>query len=140
MTQPRTLAQAVRFRENDRSRVEQSKMRVVVVEAELDVHGSGEVSVDVKFPVVFAEKPHLAFGHELAANQSPEAGNYPVCSATVLRWATTDLPEQRTFWTGATVGVVCLGRPAMRSIVHVAFRALAFRDPVIGLGDLTEPI
>lgn len=137
---PRTLSQAVRFREDDRDRSRQSQMAIMVVEAQTKIAGSGEVAIDIKFPVVFAEKPHLSFGHELGPNQSPEATNFPVCSVTVLRWTTRELTDQRTFYVGATIGVVALGRENMRSVVHTTFRALAFRDPTMGPVALNEPI
>lgn len=137
---PRTLDQAIRFRADEQDRNRQSRMVRVVVECAIKVAGSGEVSTPVVFPVVFAEKPVPSFGHELDVNQSPEATNFPVCSVTVLSWKTRDMSEQRTFYTGAQLGIVTLGRERMRSIVHVTFRGLAFRDPTVGVVGLNETI
>jgi len=115
-------------------------MARVQVESRVDISGSGEVSVEIDFPVVYSAKPIFTFGGELDDNQTAEETNYPVISVMVVRWKTVERPEDRTFYVGATVAIVALGKENQRAIAHCLFEGLAFRDPTIGSGSLDGPI
>jgi hypothetical protein len=101
------------------------------VEVRLRLKGSGEVNAEVTFPVVFSERPFMTFGHELELNHSPEATNFPVCSATVLRWITKERSGDRVYYVGCDVGVVALGKASMESYALLLFKGKAFRGPTI---------
>lgn len=102
------------------------------VEARVDVRGSGESRVTIDFPVIYSEKPIFTFGGELDLNQTPEETNFPVISVMVLTWDTIEKSDQRTFYRGCEVGIVCLGKERQRAIAHCVFEGMAFRDPTIG--------
>lgn len=93
------------------------------------VKGSGEVLVDVEFPVKFVEQPYFTFGASLASNHAPEAGSFPVHCATVTHWDTEDKSEQRQYYKGCTLAIVALGADNQRVNINCVFQGKAFRGP-----------
>ena len=137
---PRNFRGALEARQNDRNLAQNSLMSRTQVEARVDVHGSGESRVEIRFPVIFSEKPIFTFGGELALGSTPEETAYPVISVMVLTWTTIDKSDQRTYYTGCEVGVVCLGKERQRAIAHCLFEGMAFRDPTVGNRTVGGPI
>lgn len=101
----------------------------------VQLDGSGETDVQVTFPLEFLEKPIFTYGHELAPNQSPERGAFPIASATVLSWVTRRTPGDNFTYVGANLGVVVLGQSDMVSILHYCFQGQSFSGPT---GDNTS--
>lgn len=102
-----------------------------LVDGTVRVTGSGETTMDVAFPVWFAEMPVFLNGHSLESGHSPEDGNFPVASASVIAWDIRELSEQRTYYRGATLGIVQLGKEDMVGFLHFMFHGVAFVNPTI---------
>lgn len=131
---PRNLRQTIEAREADQRMARDSVMALTQVEARVNVRGSGEVRAEVTFPTVFSETPLMTFGGELDDNHTPQAGNFPVISAMVLEWTVIERSEDRVYFVGAEVGIVCLGKTRQRAIAHLKFEGMAFRDPAVRAG------
>lgn len=133
----RAAVESMRF---DRDRINDSTIKRTEVEARIKLVGSGEANMEVTFPVVFVERPSFVFGHELEENHSPEATNFPVCSATVLRWILKERPDDRAYYVGCDVGAVALGKSDMESYVHLVFKGDAIRGPSLQAPSTSDEI
>ncbi len=95
----------------------------------VQLDGSGETDVQIRFPMEFVEKPIFTYGHEMGPNQSATQGAFPIASATVLNWDIRKAPGDNDIYIGAHVGVVVLGPPEMISILHYSFQGQSFSGP-----------
>lgn len=126
----RSPQRALEKRREDLAQTDRAVIKHTNVFAVVRVKGSGEVLVDVDFPVAFVERPYFTFGAALASNHAPVAGSFPVSSATVTKWITDDRSEQRSYFTGCTLAVVALGDANQKVNIHCVFQGKAFRGPV----------
>lgn len=127
---------------DDHSRVRDMTVKVTRVTSRVLVVGTGEVSIDVKFPVRFGERPIFTFGGELGENQSPTGGIYPTISAVVQSWDKVDeiQPGYGGYYLGATILVVTTGREGQRMWLHWAMEAKALRNPVATIDTTDDTI
>lgn len=128
------LRRALEARERQRSLADTPLMKRTQVEVHVDVRRAGETRAEVRFPVIFAEKPIFTFGGELEVGSTAEETNYPVISVMVdgNAWKTIEKSDQRTYYTGCELLIVCLGKEAQRAVAHCLFEGMAFRDPTVG--------
>jgi len=125
-------------------RIGSLSVRLYRVSGKVLVRGSGEVAVDVTFPVTFIEEPVLSFGAALEANQALEAGNFPTISVVATGWNRREKVvggEVGFYYDGATLSIVTTGKTDQLIWVHWSAEAKAFRNPDSGdLGSLEDPI
>lgn len=95
----------------------------------IEIIGSGEALLDVNFPVWFLEHPNFTFGGEMAPNQILTAGQYPMLSILVHRWAMREFPAGVSYYSGATLIVVSSGADDQRLIGHWRAEGKALRNP-----------
>lgn len=103
--------------------------------------GYSEVAIEVAFPVLFTERPAMAFGGELDENEYANDGFFPTVSVVVLVWKKSHLDRvggglnAPGWFSGATLAVVTTGRAGQRMWIHWQATGKAIRDP--GLAPLT---
>jgi len=104
------------------------------------VKGTGELIVDVNFPVLFTELPSLSFGAHMEDGEVPEALNLPTVSTVVLSWLKTH--EDRVggglgmpgWFRGARLAIVTTGRTGHKVWVHWQAEGKAIRNPAAETG------
>ena len=128
-----------RFQDTDSMRVSQMGVQVTECSGTIFVEGPGEVTPPpvVQFPVAFIEKPAVSGAYELAPNQFPEAGNFPLFGLGVVRWVTYTPDRVRTYYVGAHLGIVITGReePPQLAYAHWQMRGRALRNPISDTGE-----
>ena len=135
----RPLVHGIDQRVNQRDRAASMNIAPTRLSGFMNVTGTGEVSVDVAFPIWFIEKPSLTFGAELADGHSPEATNFPTVSVMVLKWR-TETRGLGTYWVGATLGVVTTGKEGHETIVHWQAEAKALQNPKANIPGFDEAL
>lgn len=96
------------------------------------VRGSGEVAVDVYFPVTFTEEPVMTFGGALDLNEPLEDGNFPTVSCVVAKFLKKEKQQGEDaglYYVGATLAIVTTGRADQFMNVHWVAEARAFQNP-----------
>lgn len=109
---------------------------VYIVEGIIELVGIGEVTVDVRFPVTFVQKPILLGNGGVAENQRIVPGSFPTWDVGVLRWDriygsdTPDTPRYR----GARLIVVVTGafedETTFESEAYWSARGRALTNPI----------
>lgn len=126
---PADIQGALERRRGDVSRVESMSVQRFAIEGFQLVAGSGEAAFEVNFPVWFDERPCIVHGYELADSSTPEATNFPLVSAGVIKWHITERGGFE-YYTGATMGVVALGKANQEVWVHWQATGKALRNPL----------
>lgn len=107
-------------------------VKVFKVTGRVQVIGSGETSINVTFPVTFAERPGFSFGGELAENQIPTAGHLPTVNAVVASWTKIEKVTGIYHYTGAVMTFVVSHNPNY-CWVHWHMEGKAFQNPINNL-------
>lgn len=110
----------------------------MVAEGIIDLLGTGEVTVEVPFPVTFVEMPIVLGGGIVGVNQRIVPGEFPTVDVQVLRFdeiinpATPDSPRYR----GCTLIIVVEGaaddEDTYKSHAWWTARGRALTNPVTG--------
>lgn len=127
------IQRGIHQRRDDLNRIADHSVKIFRVSGRIQVIGEGECSASVTFPVTFAERPAFSFGYELAANQTPIAGTFPIVSAGVATWERTEKIRGLYHYTGAVITMVADGNPHY-CFVHWHMEGRAFQNPVDNLG------
>lgn len=135
-----TVQSTIERRRHQLEQADEMTVRHSSVEGWAAVDGAGEAVVDVKFPVLFCERPVFTFGHELSDNVWPTQGAFPTVSATVVTWSFVTRGPTKRYWDGARLAVVVGGPDGMHSLLHYSFAGKAFRNPVLPDTGTNEPI
>lgn len=114
--------------------------RVHKIHGFVELAGSGETIVDVKFPVWFTERPAISGGGELGEGAVLEEGSFPIFSAGVVKWVYEEKAGGARYYTGAQLVLVALGPADAKSIVHWQLEGKALRNPLNDLGDTDDPV
>lgn len=111
---------------------------IYVVDGVIDLLGTGEVTVDVSFPVTFTEMPFVTGGGAAAPNQRIVPGEFPTWRVGVRAWdliinpAAPDNPRYK----GCTLVVVVDGSAAdaatFKSFAFWMARGRALTNPIVG--------
>src|SRR5438105_9091657 len=123
-TQPRSILVPVDQRANEVYNVEQFAAQMYRATFDNTMVGSGELIVDLVFPVQFSEKPIHWCSGELAPNQPTAAGSMPVLTVVVLSWVKTG-----SLYQGAKVVFVATGVTGQHMIASAHFEGKAIRNP-----------
>ena len=123
-------------------RIDAMTVKVTRVSGRVLVIGTGEVTVDVPFPVNFIERPVFNFGGELDENHRATAGKYPTISAVVTTWTKVKEVVGSTdgYYTGASVAVVTSGQTGQQLWLHYSFEAKAVSNPLNSLENTNDTI
>lgn len=93
------------------------------------VKGSGEVLVDVNFPVTFSEKPlPILGGAELTDGHNPVTDSFPKVNSTVINWDTFMGESGNVFYTGAKLSIVVVGAGSQHIWSTYAFTGSALTN------------
>lgn len=91
--------------------------------------GAGEVSVTVKFPVWFVQRPSMSFGAELEEGQFVQDLLFPTVSVVVIKW-TKKYPERAGgYYVGCVLACVTTGKEDQRVVIHWQAEAKAMSIP-----------
>lgn len=131
------LQQQAAHRRNYVEHLDEQSVRNGGVEGEVEISDQGESMVEIFFPIEFLEKPNFGHGLELAPNQSPERGRFPLYGATVFSWKTKRGTNGRITWVGAQVGVSVLAINGLKMILHYSFRGQSFTNPSSSTASVT---
>lgn len=123
-------------------RIDAMTVKVTRVSGRVLVVGTGEVAVDIPFPVNFAERPIFNFGGELNDNHHATAGEYPTVSAVVVGWSIQKEIEGATegYFTGATLAAVTTGQTGQQMWIHYSFEGKAIRNPLNNIEGVDDAI
>jgi hypothetical protein len=128
------------WRRYDLERADSFTAKYSVVQGAVYIGGAGEALAAVAFPVLFFERPIFTFGHELADNTWPVAGQFPVASASIAQWDIKVRPDTKQYWVGAELAICLTGPSDMRSHLHFRFSGQAFRNPVSADTNTTDTL
>ena len=127
--------------ESRRGEVERSRSvagGMYVIDGIISLTGTGEATVDVKFPVTFIEMPVVVGGGGVAPNQRIVPGEFPSWRVGVREWdivISDDVPDSPTY-RGCTLVVLVDGaRDDETSFQSFAFwmaRGRALTNPIVG--------
>jgi len=122
---------------DDAHRINSMTVKVTEVSGRVLVSGTGELNVDVNFPVWFCERPIFTFGGELDENHSPLATLFPTISAVVINWEKKKEVEGVVdgYYIGASVAVVTTGRSGQALWLHWTVKGKALTNPTNTLED-----
>lgn len=141
MTGPLRRQGILEQRRQDVRRIDTMTVKVTRVSGRILVVGTGEVSVDVPFPVAFAERPIFNFGGELDENHRATAGVYPTVSAVVVNWDKKgELPGVDGRYIGSSLAIVTSGVEGQQMWIHYSFEGKAIRNPILEIDDLDEVV
>ena len=132
---------AAERRRRDLEQVQGAVSAESIVKGRLTVVGGGDVAVDINFPVLFTEKPHMTFGGEVKGTVDASAGAFPTISVLVGQWrlAVPDESDDRSFcrrfYIGAQLLVAIDG--SIDVIAHYQFSGVAITNPTGSFGSLT---
>ena len=97
--------------------------------------GTGEVLLEVSFPVPYIRAPSMTFGGELSAESVAIPGQFPTLSAVVNQWLIED-PDYdlykgslRRYYKGATIACVVTGPGTQKMLLHWTFMGMALTNP-----------
>lgn len=100
--------------------------------------GTGEVLIDVRFPVAFIKAPSVTTGGELSAESIAVPGQFPTLSAVVNQWYIED-PDLdlyggslRRYYRGAVMACVVTGPGTQKMLLHWTFSGMALTNPGAG--------
>lgn len=109
-----------------------------VAEGIIELLGTGETTVDVKFPVKFVERPLVFGGGGAVDNQRIVTGEFPIWQVGVLRWNRTTRPDvpDSPMYIGATLVIVVTGavddEATFQSEAWWMARGRALTNPTVG--------
>lgn len=132
------MQNAMNKRRNDIDRVESMQVKVTRVSGRVRVIGTGEVTVDVDFPVRFREIPIFLSGSTLGDNYTPAAGRFPTLNATVVNWVKRDEVTEGGFggyYVGATIAIVVSGSTDQHIWLNWCMEGKAVRNPLNTIDD-----
>lgn len=122
---------ATERRRGDLIRNVNSSATTHVVRGSNSIDGSGEILLDVAFPVVFIQPPIFLYGAELAPGNVLVSGSFPVMSALVHYWD-VDQPDlelfgstRRQHFRGAQLAITATGPETQRMFLHWQFTGMA---------------
>lgn len=127
-------------RRDDVNRINDMTVKVTRVTGRFLVVGTGEVAVDLPFPVVFSERPNFGHGAELDEAFSAVAGTYPTGTATVVGWTRQDPDVSEFRYTGCRLAIVTTGASGQQMWIHYAFEGKAMRNPLSQFDSLESPL
>lgn len=109
----------------NRARVSIQAADETIVSGQLKLY-PGEVLIDIRFPVMFAEEPFPSLGMaQMQAENQPENAFYPIATGTVVRWAT----DGGGRYTGATIAIkVSTGKPEEQVFIKYRFEGVALSN------------
>lgn len=127
--------------ESRRGEVERSRSvagGIYVVDGIIDLRGTGEATIDVKFPVTFTEMPIVLGGGAVSPNQRIVPGEFPSWRVGVREWVLdipADTPDSPTF-KGCTLVVIVDGarddEDTFQSYAFWMARGRALTNPIVG--------
>lgn len=110
---------------------------IYIVEGIVDLLGTGEVIVDVLFPVTYVEKPLVFGGGGVADNQRVIPGEFPRWDVGVHRWnrgAQPDTPDSPTYY-GCSLLIIVEGaiddEDTFQSEAYWTARGRALTNPIV---------
>lgn len=128
---PKTnLGGALDAKTGDRERIMDAQAQYFKVTGEIECDGPGEGVTNITFPVFFTEKPRFSFGLELLPGQPVLAGQFPVCSATVIRWGQRGRDDGSFVYSGAALSISTDGPDGQVIIVQWHMEGMGLRGPV----------
>lgn len=137
----RPLAGTLEQRRVDVERVEGMAGALHSVVGFIEITNAGEVTVDISFPVRFIERPAFTFGAEMQENSQIIAGSFPTVSGVVLRWNFGIRDESGArYYDGATLIIVNTGTTDQQMIFHYKMEGKALRNPLAGIGSVSQSI
>lgn len=106
----RPLARTIDQRQQQVRADQELEGGVVTVIGEVEIMGTGEAHVDVRFPVRFLERPVFAGGYSLGDNQTWVEGSAATGIATVLKWDFGNTPTgNERYYDGAHIAFLVTG-------------------------------
>lgn len=129
------VARGLEARRTQVERIEGMAGQVTTVHGFIELEGAGELTIPVKFPIRFIEKPSFSFGAEMAENEQIVVKKFPTCSGVVLTWAfgvREDTGDR--YYDGCTLIVVTTGQETQRMIFHYQMEGKALRNPLTQIG------
>lgn len=100
------------------------------VSGEIIIHGAGEASTDVTFPVIFFEKPSFVCGFELPPGELQVSGRFPLATGIVYDWNVLDRPPDLRMYKGCKIGIVAQGPPGLKLIMNWRVFGVALTLPL----------
>lgn len=95
-------------RRNDIQRVEAASAQYTHVYGRIMVNGIGETVAEVRFPVIFSDRPFPFFGNEMDVAESARFEYFPTVTAIVSDWLTTGTGTARRY-SGAKLSIRTTG-------------------------------
>lgn len=125
---------------DDKNRIDDQGVKIFRVSGRVQIIGTGECSVDVDFPVTFAELPAVSFGWELAKLQTSKllGGYLPSANVGIASWKTVPKVAGLFHYTGCVLIVTAVNNPHYMWI-HWHAEGRAFQNPVQNL-DSADPL
>lgn len=118
-------------RNRDLARVDDMTVKHTRVVGRALVVNAGEAAVELRFPVLFGNRPIFTFGGELHDNHHATLLQYPTVSAVITDWVTeptgTGLEPR---YKGARIAMVTTGQADQQMWLHYSFEAKAIRNPL----------
>lgn len=123
-------------------RVDAMTVKVTSVSGRVLINGTGEITVEVPFPVHFAERPIFTSAGELEVNNTATAGSYPGLDAIVVGWLKDkEVPGvTEGYYVGARIATKVRGSAGQRLWLHYRFEAKALRNPMNSFGGLDQAL
>jgi hypothetical protein len=95
----------------------------------VDLIGTGEVDVDVNFPVSFVDLPVITGSGIMAEGQSLVAGEYPIWNVGGASLVYDEKPGGSRLYRGARLAIVCSGHEGMLSTATWIAQGRALVNP-----------
>lgn len=127
---PTDVGGAMDGRDDDRERIRRGQAQYLKVTGEVECDQPGEGVINVLFPVYFTEKPRFSYGLELLPGQALVAGQFPRCSATVMRWGQRGRDDGSFVYSGAALSISTEGPTGQVLVVQWHMEGMALSGPV----------
>lgn len=125
-------------RRRDVERVNAMSAKDTTASGRVLVVGTGEMTVDILFPVSFSNRPFFTYGQVLDEDEGPVqelvSGRFPKVDATVVAWnRIREVPGAFAgYYTGCTLACVIQGGDAEQRLwIDWQFRGVAIRNPIL---------
>lgn len=129
---PRDIAVARQRSRDGMRRSSEMRARTHWVSGSVGITGTGELITELKFPVVFTERPVFTQGAVLDENQPIVTGAFPDIRGIVLNWVVKRQHSEQVFYVGARIGVVARGSFDQRAFLDYRFEGMAIVNPTFG--------
>lgn len=132
---------AMEKRQRELQQVARSTADESIVKGKITVLGGGDLAIDVVFPVMFTEEPHMTFGAAIKGTIDASAGSFPMVSVVVGQWnmLTPDATDERNigrrFYVGAQLLIAV--DSTLDMIAHYQFSGTAITNPTGSMTSLT---